>query len=152
MLSNSCVALIYPADEVYARIHAVAVGLISIGVRSSAKTVAFGADSAFRIWRATVRFCTFRYQEATGDAAHTSENRRVPDDRQITRQSRISTLCLFATISPKLYRCQRQSHRTSVVAVTNGHLDRRALSSRLLRNTTDHLVHDRWSSRSSRLG
>jgi hypothetical protein len=142
MLANSCVALIYPADEVHARIHAVAVGLTNIFVRSIAKTVVFGADSAFRIGALPYNFVRFRHQEATGDAPHSSENRRVLDDRQITRQSRISTLCHSATVSLKLYPCERQSHRTSsLVAVTDPHLDRRALSSRLSRNTTDHLVH-----------
>jgi hypothetical protein len=153
MLSNSCVALTYPADEVHARIHAVAVGLINIFVRSIAKTAVFGPDSAFRNGALPYDFVRFRHQEATGDAPHSSENGRVLDDRQITRQSRISTLCRSATISLKRYPCERQSHRTSsLVAVTNPHLDRRALSSRLSRNTTDHLVHVRWSSRSSRLG
>jgi hypothetical protein len=102
MLSNSCVALTYPADEVHARIHAVAVRLINIFVRSIAKTAVFGPDSAFRNGALPYDFARFRHQEATGDAPHSSENRRVLDDRQITQQSRISTLCRSATISLKL--------------------------------------------------
>lgn len=153
MLSNSCVALTYPADEVHARIHAVADGLINIFRPIKRENVGIGPDSAFRNGALPYDFVRFRHQEATGDAPHSSENRSVLDDRQITRQSRISTLCRSATISLKLYPCERQSHRTSsLVAVTNPHLDRRALSSRLSRNTTDHLVHVRWSSRSSWLG
>jgi hypothetical protein len=72
---------------------------------------------------------------ATGDAPHSSENRRAPDDRRITRQSSIPTLCRSATINLKLNPCQRLSRRTSsLAAVSNPHLDRRALSSRLSRN------------------
>ncbi len=47
--------------------------------------------------------------DSYGGAPHSSENRRAPDDRQNTRQSRTSALCRSATINLKLNPCQRQS-------------------------------------------
>jgi hypothetical protein len=55
------------------RVFGVAVGLISVGVRSRMKTAVFGADSAFRSGAPPYDFVRFRHQEATGDAPHSSE-------------------------------------------------------------------------------